>query len=321
MTPLLSNPLLRAQSDDRLAELAAAGYERAFEAIVERYREPLARYLRRLLSEQLAEDVLQATFVRAWQAIGAGTRVQDLRPWLYRIAHNEAVNELRASGPAESELPESLAATAAAPDIAAERGETVRSALRRIDALPDRQRAALMAVAVDDRPHHLSLKVNQARRDQDRDGMRNRDEFLAGTNPRRADSDEDGTRDDGEGAGTVTSFGNGVLVVHLFNGDDVKGTVDEETEIECESRPMGPVVVGARKADDGPGRSGDDDQGDDDGHHHGDRDEQGDDDDEDECDASALTAGAVVHEAELKTTADGLVFREIEIVVSSSGGS
>jgi hypothetical protein len=74
MTPLLSNPLLRAQSDDRLAELAAAGHDRAFEAIVERYRKPLNRYLRRLLSEQLAEDVLQATFVRAWQALGTGPR-------------------------------------------------------------------------------------------------------------------------------------------------------------------------------------------------------------------------------------------------------
>jgi RNA polymerase sigma factor (sigma-70 family) len=153
MTPLLSKPLLRAQSDDRLAELAAAGHDRAFEAIVERYRKPLDRYLRRLLSEQLAEDVLQATFVRAWQALGAGTEVRDLRPWLYRIAHNQAVNALRAAGPPESQLPPGLAALAAAPDVAAEHGEAVRSALRGIDGLPDRQRAALMAVAVDDRPH------------------------------------------------------------------------------------------------------------------------------------------------------------------------
>jgi len=153
MTPLLSNSLLRAQSDDRLAELAAAGHDRAFEAIVERYRRPLDRYLRRLLSEQLAEDVLQATFVRAWQALGTGTEVRDLRPWLYRIAHNQAVNALRAAGPLGAQLPRELAARAAAPDVAAEHSEAVRSALRGIDGLPDRQRAALMAVAVDDRRH------------------------------------------------------------------------------------------------------------------------------------------------------------------------
>jgi hypothetical protein len=171
---------------------------------------------------------------------------------------------------------------------------------RNHDRIPDRW----------ERAFHLSLKVNQAQRDQDHDGMRNRAEFMAGTNPRRADSDDDGTKDDDEGAGTVTSFENGVLVVHLFNGDDVKGTVDDQTEIRCESRAMGPIVVsGARKADEGPG-------GDDHGDHHGD--DRGDDDNEDQCDAGALTAGAVVHEAELKTTAGGLVFREIEIVVASS---
>jgi hypothetical protein len=54
-----------------------------------------------------------------------------------------------------AELPEALAAPAgaAAPDLAAERGEELRSALRGIGDLPDRQRAALMAVAVEDRPH------------------------------------------------------------------------------------------------------------------------------------------------------------------------
>jgi len=153
MTPHVSQPLLRAQSDGRLAALAASGHDRAFEAIVERYRKPLARYLRRLLSEPLAEDVLQATFVRAWQALGSGTQVRDLRPWLYRIAHNQAVNALRAAGPGASALPDALPTPAPAPDVAAERGEELRSALRGIGDLPDRQRAALMAVAVEDRPH------------------------------------------------------------------------------------------------------------------------------------------------------------------------
>ena len=100
MAPLLSTPLLRTQSDRRLVALAADGHDRAFEAIVERYRRPLQRYLRRLLSEALAEDVLQASFVRAWQALRAGTDVRDLRPWLYRIAHNQALNTLRAAGSA-----------------------------------------------------------------------------------------------------------------------------------------------------------------------------------------------------------------------------
>jgi hypothetical protein len=131
---------------------------------------------------------------------------------------------------------------------------------RNHDRIPDRW----------ERAHHLSLKVNQAKRDQDHDGLRNRGEFLAGDNPRDDDSDDDGVEDGQEKAGTVVSFTGGVLVVHLFNGDDVKGTVDDNTEIDCEGTPQTTPAPAARAADDGPG---DDDQGDDD---HGDDDHGGD---------------------------------------------
>jgi RNA polymerase sigma factor (sigma-70 family) len=150
MTPLLSTPLLRAQSDRRLTALAGDGHDRAFEEIVDRYRRPLQRYLRRLLSEPLAEDVLQATFVRAWQALRAGTEVRDLRPWLYRIAHNQALNALRVAG---SALPEGPGLSATSTEVEVERREELRATLDGIGALPDRQRAALLAVAVADRPH------------------------------------------------------------------------------------------------------------------------------------------------------------------------
>ena len=151
MAPLLSTPLLRTQSDRRLTALAADGHDRAFEAIVERYRRPLQRYLRRLLSEALAEDVLQATFVRAWQALRAGTDVRELRPWLYRIAHNQALNTLRAAGSALPAVAAELPAISLEAEI--ERREDLRAALHGIEALPERQRAALVAIAVADRPH------------------------------------------------------------------------------------------------------------------------------------------------------------------------
>jgi RNA polymerase sigma factor (sigma-70 family) len=151
MAPLLSTPLLRTQSDRRLAALAADGHDRAFEAIVERYRRPLQRYLRRLLSEALAEDVLQASFVRAWQALRAGTDVRELRPWLYRIAHNQALNTLRAAGSALPAATEELPAVSIEAQV--ERREELRETLHGIQSLPDRQRAALVAVAVAGRPH------------------------------------------------------------------------------------------------------------------------------------------------------------------------
>src|SRR3954470_18354993 len=156
MTPLLSSGLLRVQTDERLAELAAAGHDRAFEAIVERYRRPLLRYLRRLLSETLAEDVVQATFINAWSSLRTGTEVRDLRPWLYRIArtpHNAAINALKRVGEAMEEVPESIGGFATEPAAELERRDEVQRALTSIAALPSRQRAALLAVAVDGRAH------------------------------------------------------------------------------------------------------------------------------------------------------------------------
>src|SRR3954465_13464484 len=151
MTPLLSSALLRAQTDDRLAELAAAGHDRAFEAIVERYRRPLLRYLRRLLSDTLAEDVVQATFINAWSSMRTGTEVRELRPWLYRIAHNAAINALKKVGEAMEEVPESAGGFATEPAAELERRDEMQRALTSIAALPSRQRAALLAVAVDGR--------------------------------------------------------------------------------------------------------------------------------------------------------------------------
>ena len=107
---------------------------------------------------------------------------------------------------------------------------------------------ALAAVAVakdgnDDRipdkwekHHRLSLKVDQSRRDQDRDGLRNRAEFRTGNNPRDDDSDNDGVEDGDEGAGTIASFDAeaGRLAIDLFGGGEITGLVTDRTKIKCE---------------------------------------------------------------------------------------
>ena len=89
--------------------------------------------------------------MRAWQALRAGTDVRELRPWLYRIAHNQALNTLRAAGSALPAVAAELPAISLEAEV--ERREELRAALHGIEALPDRQRAALVAIAVADRPH------------------------------------------------------------------------------------------------------------------------------------------------------------------------
>ena len=148
MTPLLSATLLRTQSDARLATLAADGHERAFEALVERYRRPLLRACRRILPEARAEDALQQALVAAWNGLRRGDEVQELRPWLYRIARNTALNQLRQAGYDLDELVETLSATHD-PEEEVVRRAVVRQTLTGVASLPERQREALLRMALE----------------------------------------------------------------------------------------------------------------------------------------------------------------------------
>ena len=146
MTPLLSSTLLRTQSDARLLALASRGYERAFEAIVERYRRPLHRWCRQFLSEARAEDAVQTAFLKAWSSLRQGTEVGDLKPWLYRIARNAALDNARKAGYDYVELTEALR-LAPAPEEALERRRVMRETLTGVAGLPANQREALLRTA------------------------------------------------------------------------------------------------------------------------------------------------------------------------------
>jgi RNA polymerase sigma factor (sigma-70 family) len=151
MSPKISIRLLASQSDQRLAALAGEGHERAFEALVNRYRRPLLRYCRRLrLGDARAEDVLQQAFLQAWLAFARGTDVRDVRPWLYRIVHNAAVNAKRGRADTHSELTEAMQAAAALDgESNLQRTMAVRDALADVAALPQMQQQAIFLTAVD----------------------------------------------------------------------------------------------------------------------------------------------------------------------------
>jgi RNA polymerase sigma factor (sigma-70 family) len=147
MSPSVSVRLLLTQSDARLVALARAGHERAFEALVERYRRPLLGYCRRLLlPHERAEDALQQGLLQAWQALRDGAEVRDVKPWLYRIVHNAALN-MRRSGYDYAQLSETLSGAGAPPEDL-NRRIAVREALAGLAALPEMQREALLRTAV-----------------------------------------------------------------------------------------------------------------------------------------------------------------------------
>lgn len=167
--------------------------------------------------------------------------------------------------------------------------------------------------------HRLSLQVNQAGRDQDRDHLRNRAEFLAGDNPRSSDSDDDGTPDGEENAGTIQSFdlSTGKLTIGLFGGETLSGLVTEQTEIECDEDHRGTAFASddGDHDEDAEDQRGEEEPGDD----HGAEDEPGDDGGpggeggSPGCTTADLAEGATVREAELKLESGAATFEKVEL--------
>ncbi|HKP88361.1 MAG TPA: sigma-70 family RNA polymerase sigma factor, partial [Thermoleophilaceae bacterium] len=140
---LAGTALLHTQSDQRLVDLTRAGNARAFEAIVTRYRKQLLRYCSGILPPERAEDAVQQAFLNAYKAIVAGEAELNLRPWLYRIAHNSSLNLLRQNGWNYDEIPEDFDGVMQPPQ-AVEQSERIREVVRDVRELPERQRDAIV---------------------------------------------------------------------------------------------------------------------------------------------------------------------------------
>ena len=156
MTGRRGMQLLAGASDERLVALAHAGDEQAFAAIVERYRAPLLRYCRGFVSSgAAAEDAVQQTFINAYAALSRDDDSQvpaALRPWLYRIAHNAALNVARDPQAGLEELPEGLDGVERPDEVVAAR-ERFRRVIGAVSALPPKQRQVIVRHAVDGESH------------------------------------------------------------------------------------------------------------------------------------------------------------------------
>src|ERR1700690_4138769 len=81
---------------DLMMRYVEKGDRRAFEELVRRYEREIFNYLRKYLGDQhLAEDAFQATFLQLHRKCRQFEPGRALRPWLYRIAANQANDLLR----------------------------------------------------------------------------------------------------------------------------------------------------------------------------------------------------------------------------------
>jgi RNA polymerase sigma factor (sigma-70 family) len=83
-------------ADKELIERAEQGDRDAFAALYERHFQGLYDFALRIVRDaDLAADVVQSTFVKAWDAARKQKGVENVKAWLYTITHNLAIDELR----------------------------------------------------------------------------------------------------------------------------------------------------------------------------------------------------------------------------------
>jgi RNA polymerase sigma-70 factor (ECF subfamily) len=99
---------------------ALAGSESAFEQIVRRYQRPILNLIARITGDPaLAEDLAQETFLKAFRNLPAFDTTRRFSSWIFRIAHNTAIDALRrAKGRAVSLDSDSAAAELARRELA-----------------------------------------------------------------------------------------------------------------------------------------------------------------------------------------------------------
>ena len=135
--------------DDRLAARAARGDHHAFAELYRRHHQRLYRYCLSLVGDpEDAADALQSTMANALSALERGEAIRGVRPWLFRIAHNAAIDLIRVRPPRApldeiSEI-ESSALTAPSAASEAQRRADLAEVVSDIRELPERQGSALI---------------------------------------------------------------------------------------------------------------------------------------------------------------------------------
>ncbi|MFL5928853.1 MAG: sigma-70 family RNA polymerase sigma factor [Gaiellaceae bacterium] len=155
MSPLFFKRL----SDEILGSRLASGEAAAFDELYRRYANRLAAYGAHLLGDAgLGDDVAQATMLKAYGALREGRVPNKMKPWLFRIAHNAAIDlVVRRRELPSADLPESPTG---------DREPYAGTLVAALATLPDRQRRAYVlrevhGLRVDETAAELGLTTAQ----------------------------------------------------------------------------------------------------------------------------------------------------------------
>lgn len=96
MNPAISLAKLGTLADGELVQTAIAGREASFEELVRRYQRPIAAYVYRMVGDyDAALDLTQEVFIKVYNSLARYRSEFKFSTWIYKIAHNAAIDHLR----------------------------------------------------------------------------------------------------------------------------------------------------------------------------------------------------------------------------------
>lgn len=96
---------LSAVTDRDLVSTAIAGYEGSFEELVRRYQRPISAYVYRMVGNyESALDLTQEIFIKIYNSLDKYRAEFKFSTWIYKIAHNSAVDHLRRTATREQSI-------------------------------------------------------------------------------------------------------------------------------------------------------------------------------------------------------------------------
>src|SRR2546423_12237212 len=96
---------LAALTDCDLVVRALAGTDAGFEELVRRYQRPIVSYVYRMVGDyEAALDLTQEVFIKVYNSLSRYRAEFKFSTWIYKIAHNSAVDHLRRYGTREQSL-------------------------------------------------------------------------------------------------------------------------------------------------------------------------------------------------------------------------
>lgn len=96
---------IQSLTDVELIAKAISGREDGFEELVRRYQRPITNYVFRMLNDYDASlDVTQEVFIKVYNSLSRYSSEYKFSTWLYRIAHNAAIDYIRRRSPNEQSI-------------------------------------------------------------------------------------------------------------------------------------------------------------------------------------------------------------------------